>query len=424
MRRRWEAAPDAFAAIPRRDRKACNYDAYVPDPLSDRVFSFEGAVAADVADAEAAIARLNERARALADTEALARVLLRAESVASSRIEGLEIGPRRLLRADAVQRLGENMNDVTAAEVLANVDAMSFASQAIGTGVSITLEHLLDVHRRLLGNTRLKKSAGRVRSEQNWIGGSSYNPCSAAFVPPPPEMVTSLLKDLCSFCNGDTLPAVAQAAIAHAQFETIHPFVDGNGRVGRTLIHMVFRRRGLAARVLPPVSLVLATRSDEYIGGLTATRYTGAAESAAARDGTNAWVGRFAAACRRAVADADAFEEKVRSLQRDWRRRLGSVRSGSAADILEKLPGVPIVSVKSAADLIARSLPAVNSAISRLAGAGILVQLRAGRRHRAFEAVDVIEAFGDLERRLGSPVGDTQIEPPTRRVPYPRRTRA
>jgi len=122
---------------------------------------------------------------------------------------------------------------------------------------------LLDFHQRLLAGTRLDAHAGAIRQEQNWIGGSSYNPCSAAFVPPPPEYVPDLLDDLCQFCNSDDIPAVAQAAIAHAQFDTIHPFVDGNGRTGRALIHLVLRRRGLATRVLPPVSLVLATWADD-----------------------------------------------------------------------------------------------------------------------------------------------------------------
>ena len=129
----------------------------------------------------------------------------------------------------------------------------------------LLVDVLLEVHRRLLAATHLSEHAGRVRTIQNWIGGSSYNPCNAAFVPPPPESVAPLLEDLCAFCNEDQLPAVAQAAIAHAQFETIHPFVDGNGRVGRALIHLVLRRRGLAPRALPPISLVLATRANDYI---------------------------------------------------------------------------------------------------------------------------------------------------------------
>jgi Fic family protein len=84
-----------------------------------------------------------------------------------------------------------------------------------------------------------RQYAGKLREKQNWIGGSAYNPCTAAFVPPPPELVPGLLEDLCSFCNADSLPAVAQAALAHAQFETVHPFADGNGRTGRGLIQLV-----------------------------------------------------------------------------------------------------------------------------------------------------------------------------------------
>src|SRR5204863_7533443 len=110
--------------------------------------------------------------------------------------------------------------------------------------------------------------AGRIRSVQNWIGGSSFNPCSAAFVPPPPDHVEALLADLCAFVNDDSLPAVAQAAIAHAQFETIHPFRDGNGRAGRCLIHVVLRRRNVTPMLVPPISVVLATNARQYIAGL------------------------------------------------------------------------------------------------------------------------------------------------------------
>jgi len=97
-----------------------------------------------------------------------------------------------------------------------------------------------------------------IRSEQNWIGGAASSPRDAEFVPPPPELVPDLLDDLCAFCNREDVPASVQAGIAHAQFETIHPFADGNGRVGRALIHVVLRRRALAPRYVPPVSLVLA----------------------------------------------------------------------------------------------------------------------------------------------------------------------
>jgi Fic family protein len=395
----------------------CGYEAYVPDLLAGSAIGLDGVVAADVAEAEAAISELNGAAFALADTETLARLLLRAESVASSRIEGLEVGARKLLRAEAAHAMGVASTDITANEVLGNIAAMNAALQAVGPGDEITLDMLLAFHSRLMADAPGESGAGTLRTKQNWIGGSDYNPCTAAFVPPPPEYVPELMADLCSFCNEDGLPAVAQAALAHAQFETIHPFADGNGRTGRGLIQLVLRRRGLASRIVPPVSLVLATWAKDYLEGLTATRYLGPATGKAAHQGLNLWIGRFAGACIRAVQDAASFEERVQEMEGEWRSRLGHVRAGSATDLLLRaLPGAPILTVASAAELIDRSFPAVNDAISRLTEAGVLKQITIGRRNRAFEAKEVIDAFTSLERQLASPVGDTRSSPPTRPV--------
>jgi Fic family protein len=230
--------------------------------------------------------------------------------------------------------------------------------------------------------------------------------------------VPGLVADLCAFCNTDDLSPVAQAAIAHAQFETIHPFVDGNGRTGRALIHMVLRRRGMAERALPPVSLVLATQARSYIDGLTAFRYVGSATSPRAIEGLNTWVGRFAGACTRSVQEANDFEARVAELERSWRESLGPVRANSAVDlILRLLPGAPILTVDGAATLIGRTFNPANEAIQRLVDAGILRQVNVGRRNRAYEAPDIIAAFTALERQLASPEGDTRMSKPVRRVP-------
>ena len=414
-KRRWSGD---FSGPTRRDRQPCEYEVYFPDKLDGRRFSLDGDVAADVADAESAITRLDASAVALADSEALARLLLRAESVASSRIEGLEIGARRLLRTDAARQLGVEPLDVTAREILGNIDAMTWAVEAIQPGDFIRFDTLLETHRRLLTTTRMEEHAGRLREVQNWIGGSSYNPCSASFVPPPPELLDELLDDLIEFCNDDSLPALAQAAVAHAQFETIHPFADGNGRTGRALIHMILRRRGLGLRILPPVSLILATWAQDYIDGLTQTRYVGAADSAAAGSGFNRWIGLFASACERAVDDASRFEERVLELQSSWTERIGRVRRDSTANLLVSvLPSAPVLTVTTASELVGRSFPATNLAIERLVAAGILVQVSVGRRNRAYEAPELIDAFTAFERRLASPEGDTRISAPARRIP-------
>ena len=299
-----------------------------------------GDTAADVADAERAVERLQREARSLADSEAVARLLLRAEAVASSRIEGLEVGSRRLLKAQVALGLGDDPRDVTATEVLNNVEAMRWATEAIADAEKVTVEHLLEIHRRLMVGTRLEHVGGRVRDEQNWIGGSSYNPCSAAFVPPPPERVGELLADLCAFCNDDDLPAVAQAAIAHAQFETIHPFVDGNGRTGRALIHVLLKRRGLATTVVPPMSLVLAT----LVRRLHRRAHRDALTQRAGhppRPSTGSTAGSRCSRPRSRVpsSDADDYERQVHAIQARWREAVGKLRSDSAVfRLIERCP--------------------------------------------------------------------------------------
>jgi Fic family protein len=313
--------------------------------------------------------------------------------------------------------------DSVAEEVLANIDAMDLAMELADFEPTVTLETILRIHERVLQVSDLKEHAGRVREGQSWIGGSTYHPCSAAFVPPPPEEVLPLLADLAEFCNDDSLPAVAQAAIAHAQFETIHPFVDGNGRTGRALIHVMLRRRGLAPSWCPPVSLVLATLQSDYLKALDGYHPACSADEPEMVAGVDNWVSFFARACTRSVQDAELFEERVRDLQEDWRRRLAPVRRGSSVDLLiDTLPRTAILTVNEAARILGRSLTAANAAIDQLVKAKVLKQVSIGRRNRAFEAPEVIAAFTQLERRLASPAGDTHAAAPVRPVPWRKRT--
>ena len=408
-RRFWESTVGGIG-VPRKDRAAGWFEAFIPDRLTNRAFTIEGDVAADVADAERSIAGLDATAQTLTDTEGLARLLLRAESVASSHIEGLRVSPQRLMRRAA----GYEIGDATANDVLANVDAMTFALEDRAGRISIP--RIVEVHRRLLASSKQAQYAGQLRAEQNWIGGNDFNPLGAAFVPPPPEYVYGLLEDLCTFCNDDALPTVVQAAIAHAQFETIHPFVDGNGRTGRALIYMVLRRRGLAVRTTPPISLVLATQARTYVNALDATRVEGPPERATSA--LNRWTAIFAVAARRAVDDAQSFERTIAALQTDWLRRLEAARSDSGARLLmAHLCSMPILSVEDAARVLGRAYSTANDAIEKLVAAKILTPIDASRRHRRFEAREVLDAFTALERRLASPAADTRIAKPVRDVP-------
>ena len=406
IRKHWEGGE----GMSRRDRLGCDYDAYLPDDLIGWDLSLGGDLVADLADADAATRDLNRSGVTHRSLEGLARFLLRAESVASSRIEGLQVGARRLLAAEQAIADGSDAADRTAVEILANIDAMDSAVEIGAAPGPVTIDDLLAIHRTLMAQSPTPELGGAVRQEQNWIGGSSYSPCSAAFIPPPPEDVPRLLDDLLAYVNGDDHAPLVQAAIAHAEFETIHPFADGNGRAGRALIHVVLRRRGLTPSFVPPISLVLATWTTDYIEGLTAFRPADLPDADAPTlgrqrsDAAQRWIRTFAAATNRACADARRYSEQIDQLDADWRRRLRKVRKGSSVELLlEHLPGVPLLTSVSAAALIGRSTAKTNDAIARLVDAGVLRQRNLGRqRSRVFEAPEVIEMFTRLERSLGA----------------------
>ena len=402
IRRRWQPR---YEGLSRQDRRGCEYAAYLPDPIVGWNPELPADVVADLTDAESAIRRLNDAGTAHVSLEGLARFLLRAESVASSRVEGLGASPRRLVRAEALIAESGDIRDRAAVEVLGNIAAMQSAVRLAAEESRFGLDELLSVHRVLMGDSDSAERAGVVRDEQNWIGGSSYNPCRASFVPPPPEHVDGLLRDLMEYLNGDEHPPLLQAALAHAQFETIHPFVDGNGRTGRALVHVILRRRGLAEAFVPPISLVLANWAPDYVSGLMAFRHLSGPRSSERSRAAADWARIFAAAAQRSCADAERYANRIDALAERWRARLGRVRRGSAADLLlEVLPGVPVLTVASAAALIGRSTGRTADAISSLAEAGILTQRNLGKqRYRVFEAVDVLDLFTGLERALARP---------------------
>jgi Fic family protein len=385
-RRVWASNPAIYA--PPRYRRACHYDAFVPEPLAGIDLHVSAGTAGTAAAAEALIADLN-RTSALALIP-LARLLLRTESIASSKVEGLQVDTRALARAEAKQETGRRIGE-EAREILANIDAMQLAIER-ATGVSaITVGDIVDVHRALLSATRGAHLAGRVRTVQNWIGGNDYNPCGADFVPPPPEHVVPLLDDLALFCNDDSLPPMMQAALAHAQFETIHPFEDGNGRTGRALVQIVLRRRGLSRNYVPPVSVVLAQDKDRYVRGLTNFREGRVGE----------WLEMFASASAQAASVATLYVHDVALLQDRWRERV-KAHSNPRADaavwsIIDVLPAHPIITVPVGVAATRRTKPAVTNGIATLEAAGVLKKMNQSARNRAWEADGLLDIIASLE---------------------------
>jgi Fic family protein len=366
----------------------CPYQAFVPSRLADLTVHLDSESVGAVSEAEHAIRDLNSSSHpALAP---LARLLLRTESIASSKIEGTQIDVPRLARAEARATLDKKAGP-DAERLLANIHAMQLAVDEAATTRPFGLDSITAIHDRLMRGDINFRQPGVVRATQNWIGGNDYNPCGAAFIPPPPEHVVPLLEDLCVYLNDETLSPLVQAAIVHAQFETIHPFADGNGRTGRALIHVILRRRGLAKTFVPPISLMFAARKDRYIGGLTQFRGDDVAE----------WIGYFAAAARQSALLAQRYVATVETLQETWRERLRAhraIRSDAAAwTIIDLLPAYPIVTAAALLSATGRDRSTVLRALEELCAAGVLHPTTAGKRNQLFETNELLQLIEQME---------------------------
>ena len=215
------------SGLPRRDRRSGIYRRYVPDPLIGSPLLLPPDLDELVALAEQSVRRLAGDARDLAG---IARFLLRSEAIASSRIEGIAPAVQQVALAELGVR--ETVPDVSAqAQLVANnMTVLHEARTVLVAAPLVTADHVIDLHAALLPD---EPHHHGIRTVQNWIGGSDHHPLDADFVPPAPERVPALLDDLIAYLNGGGHSPIVQAALVHAQFEAIHPFTDGNGRVGR-----------------------------------------------------------------------------------------------------------------------------------------------------------------------------------------------
>jgi Fic family protein len=371
----------------KRERSPRRYRAWIPEPVAAYEPLLQAGTAALCERAGAEVRQLNHEPSALIPLEGLGRQLLRSEALASSQIEGLSISHRKLAEAEF-----SDLPTYKAREIVGTIRAMERAL-AVGNGAALlTVEAIEGIHREIAVVPPLDKFAGQIRDVPSWIGG--IDPSSAEYVGPPADQVRGLLDDLCRFMDRDDISPVAQAAIAHAQFETIHPFGDGNGRVGRCLIQVLFRRRGLAPSYLPPVSIVLGANKDAYISGLEGFR---AGE-------VDTWVRYFADATELAALRSREFSEEVEGLQSDWRALLQPVRADSAAlALINLLPRYPVVTAAAAESEIDRSRRATLTGLERLADAGILTRHRNQKKGDSWEAKELFALLDEFERRVRRP---------------------
>lgn len=356
------------------------YRAAVVPLLGDRALALPSSLSAQVAEASAEIARFD--AETGAELAPFASILLRSESTSSSGIENLTSGAKAI----ALAELGDTSKR-NATEIVGNVAAMTAALEMADRLDSAAV---LAIHQALLGRVE-PAIAGRWRSEQVWIGGTSYGPHLADYVAPHHEHVPALMKDLLRYAGRAELPPLALAAVVHAQFETIHPFPDGNGRTGRALIHAILRHRGLTRRVTVPVSAGLLTDTNGYFATLTAYR-----------DGDSLpIVSELASAAERALVNGRQLVADLRAIRDRWHDVIAARRGAHAWRLVDVLLRQPVVDAAT----VSREVPVrpnnAQRAVTPLVDAGILTEFTGYRRNRMWQATEVLTALDAFAARAG-----------------------
>ena len=374
----------------REDRMLRQVTVSLPPRISDYSPDLPPSVAAQTDKALTAITRLDStHGQHLAS---LAVLLLRAESVASSKIEHVEASMEDFARASHGTK-----SNASATSMVASAEALASLISSVDDGGPISLDNILDAHRILMVEDPYETPyAGRLRDMQNWIGRSDYSPRNALYVPPPDETVEAYMVDLLEFANRDDVPALAQAAIAHAQFESIHPFTDGNGRIGRALINTILRRREVTSRIVVPLASALVARKETYFEVLAAYREGDAGPIIQA----------FARAAEISTHESEASAQRLADLPELWTAQYTEAagrppRADSAARrILDLLPTTPFFTTEEMEDVVGGATSSVYGAIEKLASAGILRPLTNRKRKQVWCASAIIDELEDLGERV------------------------
>ncbi len=376
----WTSRMAEFLTPRQRALLPSTYEAAVVPEIADAALTLPTRLAAAEADAVAAVSRFDsDAASALLPFTPL---LLRSESSASSRIERLTVSARRLMEAELFETGRGN-----AALVVANTRAMTAASSI---RPPLSLDSLLSMHRALLESSA-PDDAGALRREPVWIGGSELSPAGALFVPPRHERVPEALEDLFAFTRRTDLPPLTRAAIAHAHFETIHPFVDGNGRTGRALIHVLLSWAGLTPHAPLPLSAVLLADVDSYFRSLDAYR----------RGEPLVIVELFIGAAARAAALGRSAGRRIgRTVEAMLERSPGRAGTPDRA-IIELLARRPVLDAGSAATAVGVSEAAARRSLERLEAAGLLRGYLIGPHRRAWRSPEILDLMDDVASALG-----------------------
>ncbi|MGH3735000.1 MAG: Fic family protein [Micromonosporaceae bacterium] len=354
------------------------YRAAIPAAIAELEVSLPGEVQAAAADAANEVARFD--AELGGEIALFGAVLMRSESAASSRIENLTASARAIAEAE-IGVAGRR----DAFQIVANTRALD---AAIAMADRLDAESVLAVHRALMEATE-PDIAGRWRQEQVWIGGGSIGSHHAMFVPPHHSRVAPAIEDLVAFVRRDDVPVLPHAAVAHAQFETIHPFPDGNGRTGRALLHAMLRHKALTRNVTVPVSAGLLTDTQAYFDALDAYR---------AGD-PSVIVAQLSDASFSAIANGRQLVGELRAIRSGWDERIRARRDSTAWRVADLVLRHPVVNAAFLANQLGVAARNVYRHIEPLQEAEVLTEFTDKQRGRAWRSIEVLAALDAFAAR-------------------------
>jgi Fic family protein len=358
------------------------YLAYVPAKLPPSI-AFDGEMIRLLSDADIALGRLAGITETLPNPDLFVAMYVRKEAVLSSQIEGIQCTLDEVLEAE-VDDDGARTKDI--AEVVNYVDAMNYGMERLAT-LPLSLRLIRETHSRLMDGVRGEhKAPGEFRKTQNWIGPQGSTLINAAFVPPPVPEMNEALADLEQFLHDrHSMPVSIQCAVMHLQFETIHPFLDGNGRVGRLLVPLMLHQREVMAKPLLYISHYLKANRHEYYDRLMDVRVNGNWEG---------WVKFFLTGV--AAVGHEAADTAKRIVQFRTEAQQAAVRMGKPElALIDHLFKHPIMDARTAEKLLGVTYATANNALSNLETAGFVVETTGRKRNRMFRFQGYLQLFDD-----------------------------
>jgi cell filamentation protein, protein adenylyltransferase len=361
--------------------------AFVPSPLPPAL-TWRPSLVRALSDADRAIGRLAGEGLRLPDPRLLIRPFLRREAVLSSRIEGTRTSLSELLAAEAGASVDQSPADLR--EVANYVEALEFGVERLGS-LPLSLRFIRELHARLMKGVRGGQTApGEFRRGQNWIGPAGCTLANATYVPPPPNEMLDALEELERFLHDRNLPPLVQAALVHYQFEAIHPFLDGNGRVGRLLVILFLMERGVLPGPVLYLSAFFEATRREYYARLQEVTEEGAWES---------WIEYFLNGVSRQSEDVLSRASRINALLDQWRLAVAGGASPTPTALVELLGENPFWTITGAAEHLGVAYTTAKRAVERLVDASILTPLTDAKRDRVYCAraiLDILEEPAQL----------------------------